>query len=237
MEFIEKLKTDVNFRNQQPIPMVLIEDFLPIELAINLHKESLTIDNSFWTKFNRNGSHMKECKNLSVAPIAFDLVSKLHSSVFLTWLEKITGIAGIIPDPYLTGAGYCKSYRGDVLKKHTDFNWNEQLKLHRVLSLIIYLTPEWDPSWGGSLDFYDKTGDNIIKSNPCLFNNCLIWEYDKYGYHGYETPLNCPNTIQRTAFRLFFYKSNSSHNETDPPHRSLYWINESKQPYDKRDHK
>jgi hypothetical protein len=225
-----------DFKLAVPIPMSHVDDFLPKEFAIDLYNECNLIDDKQWKLFTRNGSRMKEWNDLSYAPVAHQLVSYLHSSSALRHLSEVTGIEGLIPDPHLVGAGYNKSYRGDTLKVHTDFNWNDSLKLHRALSLIIYLTPDWDPTWGGALDFYNKDREHVVISNDCLFNRCLFWKYDKFGYHGYEQPLTCPDTICRTAFRVFYYTSNSRYLDDDPPHRSLYWIDETtKLPTDKRE--
>lgn len=239
-EIFEKnvLHTDEDFNSVIPLPMIQVKDFLPKSVAHSLYSESQTIPNEHWTEFTRNGSFMKECKKLEYAPVAFNLVAYLHSSAFIKNLEQITRISGLIPDPHLVGAGYSRSFTGDTLKKHTDFNWNDSLKLHRALSLIIYLNPDWNPAWGGALDFYDRSGKTIVRSNPCLFNSCLIWKYDKYGFHGYESPLTCPENSPRTTFRLFYYVSSSEYKLDDLPHRSLYWIDEkTNEPYDKKEYK
>jgi Rps23 Pro-64 3,4-dihydroxylase Tpa1-like proline 4-hydroxylase len=181
---------------------------------------------------------MLECKDLSVSPAAYELVSALHSSIFINWLEQLTGIQNIIPDPHLIGAGYSKNFNGDALKTHVDFNWNDRLKLHRALSLIIYLTPGWESNWGGSLNFYDFDRETIIKCVDCAFNKAVIWKYHKKGFHGYNNPIQCPNDMFRSTFRLFYYTSNSTYNPVDPPHRSLYWFNATtKEPYDLKDKK
>jgi hypothetical protein len=227
-----------DFKLGKPLPMAVIDNFLPAKVALELFEESNSIPSDYWTKFTRNGSHMKESKHLSVAPHAFNLVSYLHSSYALKSLEEVTGIRGIIPDPHLIGAGYSKSGNGDTLQIHNDFNWNEELQLHRALSLILYISPDWQTSWGGALDFYDDKRENIIRSVDCIFNRCLIWEYNKFGFHGYETPISCPPNEFRTTFRVFYYTSNSTHKTDDPPHRSQYWFDPTTgKPYDIRDHK
>lgn len=176
---------------------------------------------------------MLECKNLSISPVAYELVSALHSSIFINWLENITGIQSLITDPHLIGAGYSKNSSGDSLKPHVDFNWNNRLKLHRAVSLIIYLTPGWKPEWGGSLDFYDADKEKIIKTVNCTFNKALIWNYHRKGFHGYADPIQCPVETFRGTFRLFYYISNSTYKPEDLPHRSLYWFNhDTKEPYD-----
>jgi Rps23 Pro-64 3,4-dihydroxylase Tpa1-like proline 4-hydroxylase len=233
---VKRLKND--FLTNTPIPLFTVDNFLKKEIALNLYNETSTIDERYWTTFTRNGSHMKECKQLDHAPCAFNIVSHLHSSVFLHWLTSVTGIEGLIPDPHLVGAGYSKSFKGDTLQVHTDFNWNEQLKLHRALSLIIYLTPDWKEEWGGALDFYNSDKTSVENTVSCMFNRLLIWKYHRYGFHGYETPLACPENLYRSTFRLFYYTSNSSHLNDDLPHRSLYWYNkQTNQPYDIRTEK
>ena len=218
-----------------PIPLGIIDDFLPNDVALSMFTESQHIDDINWKTFTRNGSHMMELNKMELAPIAFNVLNYLHSSNFLKLLSEYTEIPGLIPDPHLIGAGYSKSFNGDILNVHTDFNWNEQLQLHRALTLTIYLTPDWKESWNGALDFYDSKKEHVITTVDSLFNRCLIWKYDRFGYHGYTNPIQCPEDKNRTTFRVFYYTSNSTHLSDDPPHRSLYWIDETtKLPYDKR---
>ena len=225
--------SNTDYANNQPVPHTVLDNFLPEDVALSMYAESKNIDNTEWKHFTRNGSNMYELNKLELTPVAFNVLQYLHSGHAIRWLEQLTGIQGLIPDPHLVGAGYSKIYTGDVLKVHTDFNWNNTLKLHRACSLIIYLTPDWNPEWGGSLDFYNQSNDKIVTSVACAFNRCLIWNYHKFGFHGCEQPLSCPDKTFRTAFRIFYYTSNSQYNPDDMPHRSQYWIDETGNPYDK----
>lgn len=237
--FNKKIFVDLpEFNSQSPVPHAIIDNFLPNDIAHGLFEESKIVEDSEWKKFTRKGSFMMELNKLHLTPNAFQLVAYLHSGYFLNQLTEFTGIQGLIPDHHLVGSGYSKSFNGDTLKVHTDFNWNETLKLHRALSITLYLTPDWNPSWGGGLDFYDDKKENIITTVDTIFNRCLIWKYNKFGYHGYETPISCPDKSFRTTFRLFYFTSNSTHLVDDPPHRSLYWLDPvTKLPYDNRDEK
>ena len=210
------------FVKTQPHPILVLDDFLPISTAKKLQAECESVPTEHWTEFTRRGSYMKECKNLDYSPEAVNIVNQLHSTTGLKWLEKITGIQGLLPDPHLTGAGYSRSFNGDSLKVHTDFNWNDELKLHRKLTLIVYLTEEWQEEFGGHIEFYDDTNKNLVQSVFTKFNRCVIWQYHKTGFHGYPTPIQCPDRVSRNTLRLFYYVSNSQYLEDDPPHRSLY---------------
>jgi Rps23 Pro-64 3,4-dihydroxylase Tpa1-like proline 4-hydroxylase len=224
------------FSQSQPVPSILLENFLKEDFALQLHNECNTKDDSDWKVFTRNGSHMKEYNNIENLPVAQQFYSFVNSSQFLIWLENLTGIQNLIPDPHLVGAGYSKSYKGDTLKIHTDFNWNDRLKLYRVLSLIVYLTPDWKYDWNGGLDFYDKDRNEAIKTYPCSFNNCAIWEYDERGFHGYLNPIDSPEDITRNSIRAFYYVSDGEYRKDFTPHRSLYWFDEQTgTPFDRRE--
>lgn len=221
------------FVGTPPYPMIVLDDFLPVDFASSMNTECNNIPNQYWTDFTRKGSYMRECNKLDVAPYAFEFVNHLHSALGMNWLQQVTGIKDLIPDPYLVGAGYSKTTKGNCLKVHTDFNWNDNIKLHRMLSLIIYLTPNWQPEYGGSLNFYDFNNEKLINSVDTLFNRVVIWRYHKRGFHGYPEPLTCPDNITRNTFRLFFYVSDATYKSDDRPHRSLYWYDkELGEPYD-----
>ena len=221
------------FVGTPPFPMITLKDFLPDDFAQKMYQESLSIPKHHWSVFTRNGSHMEECVNLDLCPVATEFVNQIHSQKGMTWLTELTGIKCIIPDPYIIGGGYGKSYKGDILNIHTDFNWNDKLRLHRMASLIIYLNPTWKEEWGGALDFYDFNRSHVVSSVPCLFNTCHIWRYHKRGFHGYNNPLTCPDNQARIMFRLFFYVSNAEYDTSDRPHRSLYWYDsDTNEPYD-----
>lgn len=224
------------FQTGKPTPNLVLDGFMPRELAVALNRECNNISDEHWTTFTRKGSHMQECKKLNHMRVARRVIEELNSSETLRWLESITGIQGLLPDPHLTGAGYSRSYTGDTLQVHNDFNWNDELRLHRAISMIIYLTPDWRPQWGGGLDFYNNTQSTVIKTVDCMFNRMLMWSYTPENYHGYTKPLSCPENLSRNTIRLFYYTSNSTHNPNDLPHRSQYWYDpETQTAYDHKE--
>lgn len=226
------------FENNSPYPILVLDNFLPENLALALSKECDYIPEEHWSTFTRNQSYMQECTNLRVAPIAYEFTNQFQSCIGIEWLSNITNIKGLITDPCISGAGYSKIKTGESLKVHIDFNWNDKLKLHRTLNFIVYLTPEWNENYGGSLDFFDENNETLIQSIPTLFNRAVIWKYHKRGFHGCPTAVKCPPEMVRKSFRLFFYTSNSTYLNDDLPHRSYYWYNkDTKEPYDIKEKK
>lgn len=231
---VEKLKN--KFKNNNPVPWVNVDNFLDPEFVKDLKSElnhEYENNKEQHKVFTRAGSNMFEVLDNQTLPNAFKLISAAHSKMFIDFLEKTTGIKGLICDPHLVGAGYMRCGKGDSLKIHTDFNWNDQLYLHRILSVVFYLNPEWDESWNGDLQLWDKERKEKVTSIFPSNGNMLIWQYDKLGYHGHPNPLQCPEGHYRDGFRFFFYVSSSEYKKDDLPHRSLYFYDEkNNQPID-----
>ena len=230
---IEKLR--IHYDSHPYYGKIDIPNFLPEQVSEQCAIELENLPLELGKKFTRKGSAMWEYNNLTNTPIQEQLVNVLHSSQFISWVEKVSGVNRLIPDPHLIGAGYMKSFAGDTLKIHTDFNWVEELHLHRAVSIIIYFNKDWDKQWGGALDFYDFNKQNKVSSTMPAFGNMLMWTYHNLVFHGMERPMTCPDNVSRKGIRIFYYKSNSKPDPIHPPHRSLYWYDEDEKfPYDIR---
>ncbi len=55
--------------------------------------------------------------------------------------------------------------RGGKLNIHLDYNINPKLNLQRKLNLIVYLTEDWDTSWGGGLELWSHDEEKNLPLN------------------------------------------------------------------------
>ena len=78
-----------------------------------------------------------------------NLFYTLNSRPFLLFLEELTGIQGLISDPYFIGGGVHMVANGGHLDIHADFNHHGKLNLERRLNVLIYLNKDWRSEWGG----------------------------------------------------------------------------------------
>ncbi|HEX3067546.1 MAG TPA: 2OG-Fe(II) oxygenase, partial [Thermoanaerobaculia bacterium] len=67
----------------------------------------------------------------SISRTVRDFLNEMNSFEMLLWLEALTGIEGLIPDPYFGGGGLHQIEAGGFLKVHADFNVHPKLKLDR----------------------------------------------------------------------------------------------------------
>jgi len=211
----------------------IIDNFLDEETALKLYEECMSAPSGGWTVFTRAGSRMEEFNDLISCPTAHRITYDLmYSGEVLYDLEQMTGITGLLPDPHLVGAGFSILRKGTVLAPHYDFNWNDRLRLHRKLTSILYLSPDWEEDWGGHHVTWtanpelDDTAE-IVESVAPLFNRFYISENVTKGPVHSVSQVNCPDDHPgRCAIRFFYYISTSDPDKNDPPHRSIYKTNE-----------
>jgi len=112
---------------------------------------------------------------LSLPAPAREFVNEFNSGPFIRFLEKLTGIAHLLPDPHLHGGGIHLVKRGGVLQVHSDFNWSEQLAAHRRVNVFVYFNPGWQQDWKGSLELWDAQGQACMASYLPLFNRLVVF--------------------------------------------------------------
>lgn len=224
----------IEYSEGSPVPWLYFDDFLPTDVLELVQHEIENLPQHLWSNFTRNGSMMMECNNLRYSPGIRQLVLNLHSAEFLQWLEAMTGIQKLIPDPHLIGAGLMRCGPGHSLKLHTDFNWNEQLQVNRALSLIIYVSKSWQPEWQGHLEFWDHSKSTCLHRIEPKPNRLLLWNYDERMIHGHPHDITAPPGFFRDGLRLFYFTSNGQ--PKNPPHRSLYYFDElTGMPFDRKE--
>jgi hypothetical protein len=145
------------------------------------------------------------------------------SRQFLLFLETLSGIKGLIPDPYYIGGGAMVAGSGDFLNMHCDFNWHYKLHCHRRLNALFYLTPDWKEEWGGHLRLEGDTaaqGTAGAEYAP-LFNRVIIFEVSDTAWHGQPEPMTCPEGTWRRVFSAFYYTA-ATDQQINDPHLTKY---------------
>lgn len=173
-----------------------------------------------WTKkFLRAGSEMYEYNNVMESPCLAAITSAINIPQRLIVLENMFQTTPLLPDPHLVGAGYSLIKNGGELKWHVDFNWNDTIKLHRVLSMIIYID---EPESGGELQF--ENGPSITPKQ----GRVVVFKHNENVRHRVNAVVG-----RRTALRYFFYTSGLE--APEGYHRSLYGVDEEGKPADVAD--
>ena len=208
----------------EPFPHIVLDNFLPeavARLALeHFPSERLKSDRVF--EIGYAGHHKRQILPEECDAEARGLFHFFNSQPVLAFLEGLTAIEGLIPDPYFTGGGYHETGRGGKLGIHADFRINEQLHLHRRLNLIVYLNEAWDPSYGGNLELWSRDMSVKCREVEPLFNRCVVFNTDASSYHGHPDPLNTPEGVLRRSIALYYYTaSREIYNEV--PNTSTFY--------------
>lgn len=204
-----KTKLRKSFLNASPYPHIVIDNFLDEDSANKLLKEHADDEiNKNWgsyvhfnekksgiTKYDLMGSNTKKT------------IDSFSNNEFISWLEDLTNIKKLMPDPDLDGGGLHMIERGGFLNVHVDFlahtvnkNWSRQL------NLLLYLNKEWKEEWGGDLELWDENMKNCVVKIKPIFNRCVIFNTRQGSYHGHPDPLQCPPEVKRRSLALYYFR-------------------------------
>lgn len=204
-----------SYRDGEPFPHIVVDDFLPSSTILRLIDEypddqELPIWNDASFKDGATGEYVQKSKRnirdlLRMPPTYRQLIWELNSQPFLSFLSRVTGIANLIPDPNLRGAGIHQIGRGGLLKVHADFASHREFALDRRLNLLLYLNPEWPEAYGGHLELWDREMQGPPKRVLPTLNRCVIFNTTATSYHGHPQPLTCPEGVYRKSLALYYY--------------------------------
>jgi Rps23 Pro-64 3,4-dihydroxylase Tpa1-like proline 4-hydroxylase len=204
-----------------PYPHIVIDDFLPRAVLEPVLAEIPKPGAINWIEFDdARGKKLTSKVETQFGSATRALLYQLNSSVFIDFLETLTGIPGLIPDPHFWGGGVHQIVRGGFLKVHADFNRHPRLKLDRRLNLLLYLNPEWREEWGGHLELWDSGMTECNKKILPIFGRCVIFSTTDFANHGHPDPLNCPEGMTRKSLALYYYSNGRPSNETAGEHYS-----------------
>lgn len=211
------------YQSAKPFPHAAIDQFLPDGVAESILQDFPTPADIEWQHYAAS----KESDKLATdgieqtKPMIRHVMSQLNSAPVIRFLEELTGIEGLIPDPYFLGGGLFQTVRGGYLDIHADFNWHKKLKLHRRVNLIIQLNRDWKEAYGGHLELWDRRMTYCKRVLP-IFNRCTIFSPTSTTWHGHPAPLTCPEGNSRKSLAAFYYTSTRPAWERRKPHGTIW---------------
>ncbi len=97
-------------------------------------------------------------------------------------VAELTGIEDPKGDPHLYAGGISAMAKGHFLNPHLDNSHDFEQKNYRVLNLLYYVTPGWNPENGGNLELWDEQVTTPIEI-PSLFNRLVLMATNDKSYH------------------------------------------------------
>ena len=204
---VSRLRSDsespaFQWRESKPVQHLVIDSLLPDELARSIAAAFPSME-----KLHRYDS-LKERKGVGVdmdsyAPILKDITFAFQDPRVIAAVSEITGIAGLNPDGNLYSSGLSSMAEGDYLNPHIDNSGNPFLGQYRRINTLYYVSPEWNPDWGGSLELWDEHRENPIQI-PARFNRLVLMNTNRTSFHSVNPIHGCGSRTRNCVSNYYF---------------------------------
>ncbi|WP_374603995.1 2OG-Fe(II) oxygenase [Arenimonas sp.] len=215
----------VAYRQATPFPHRVIDGFLRPEAARALADAIPAADSGMaWDRYAAQGFEMKlaSSREDQLPETVCRALHELNAGPMLRFLEALTGIGHLLPDPHLLGGGVHLVGPGGHLGVHADFNWHPGLQAHRRINLLLYLNDDWNTDWGGDLELWSTDAARREKAIAPLFNRAVIFNTRSDTFHGHPSPLATPESVWRRSIAMYYYTSQRPEEELREPHNTRY---------------
>ncbi len=228
-----------DYQSNSPFPHIVLDEFMPKEALKQVLDAFPSPEQLAFYQYDNPLEKKLAFDQLDQLPACIaSLLQELNSPAFLRFLETLTGIEGLMGDPYYRGGGIHQIPKGGKLDVHVDFNCHPKLKLQRRLNALIYLNEDWDEDYGGHFELWSgrqEKGQHYLEqceqSVLPIFNRFVLFNTSETSYHGHPEPLNCPENRTRKSIATYYYTVDRPEDEVADPHSTTF----IKRPTDKED--
>ncbi|MEM8639429.1 MAG: 2OG-Fe(II) oxygenase [Cyanobacteria bacterium P01_G01_bin.54] len=140
----------------------------------------------------------------------------LQSPRLLRFLEQVTGMGILLPDPQLYASGLAQGENGSFLNVHIDNSSHPVQPWYRRLNLLVYLNRNWTEAKGGHIELWSKDMSGAVAILPC-FNRAVIFATDRTSWHGHRH-VNTPDGDTRKSINVYYFS------EQSPTGKSYYHV-------------
>ncbi len=203
------------YQQAKPFPHAAVDGLFPDSLLESL-LEVIPLPDPHWRGFdNPREAKFALADEELMHPRVQRFIHKLNSPAFLAFLERMTGIPDLIPDPHLAGGGLHCSLPGGFLEVHADFNYHARFALERRLNLLVYLNKDWREEYGGHLELWNSDLTECQARILPEFNRSVVFSTSETSFHGHPDPLTCPEDRARRSIAMYYYTNSPPESRRD----------------------
>jgi hypothetical protein len=198
----------LEYRSAEPFAHVVIDGMFPDALLDEVSAAFPPGGETGWRRSDNTRQRKLEWSDVATLPPApAYFVGLLQSTAFVQFLERLTGITGLIGDPHCLHAGLHQIESGGYLQIHSDQSFQDHLRLYRRVDVIVYLNRDWSEDWGGQLELWDATMTRRCQQISPLFNRTVIFAALPTSNHGHPEPMRSPVGVSRRSVAQYYYTS------------------------------
>lgn len=223
-----------HYKTAQPFPHIVVDDFVTDDVALRLQagfpppdpalqeRDNTAFVDEDTKKVPAQKSKLGIRDERVFDPFVRHVLWEMQSQAFILFLEKLTGIPNLLPDPRLLGGGTHQTLPGGLLRVHADFNVHRIYQIDRRINLLLYLNEDWQEDYGGHLELWDRQLTACQKRILPIAKRLAIFSTASDSWHGHPHPLTCPPNRARRSLALYYYTNGRPADETRPKHKTLW---------------
>jgi len=210
-DWIHQLDTlSHEYTNNLPYSHVVIHDFFKEDYIQNLIMKFPPLDNT-WYVYDNPLERKYALNKFDGLPEYNHVFQALQTPEFVRLISQITGIANLENDPYLHGAGIHSYPSNGKLDMHLDYSIHPITGKERRVNLIIYLNNEWNETYNGDLQLWNKDFTGPVKRYYPTFNTAVLFKTNDISYHGLPALIKCPEDMSRKSLAIYYVSDASDH--------------------------
>lgn len=197
---------------REPFDHLVIDDFFEDEFARQVAAEFPAFNSPLWYEYD-NPLEVKRAQNFwdRFPPATFRAFWGLCSH-HMNQVLSVKFDSNLIADYGLNGGGWHMMGRGGKLNVHQDYSMHPKIPYQRKLNIIIYMSKDWNPGWGGSLQLWSHDEEknlpkDCVKSVKPNFNRAVIFDTTQNSWHGFPDKLICPKGKYRKSLAIYYLQT------------------------------
>ena len=211
------------YQSNQPFPHVMLENVANTDVLDEVYAQFPSPQQLSWYKYDNALEKKLALNTLERLPELYrNILFEFNTGLFIRFLEKLTGIKGLIPDPFYNGGGLHQIPAGGKLDVHADYNYHPVTKLDRRINVLLYLNKNWHETYGGHLELWDVNMTQAVQRILPIFNRMVVFSTTDFSYHGHPEPLTCPSDMTRKSIALYYYSNGRPESEKTKPHSTVF---------------
>lgn len=164
------------------IRYLFLDDLLPVEITAAVYEVFPKPEQMVLKKSIREDKYVAAQMNL-YHPLLEEIIYAFQDDRIVGLIGEICRMENLIPDENLYAGGISMMGKNQFLNPHLDNSHDKDRNLWRVLNLLYYVTPDWQPENGGNLELWP----NGLKENQITihskFNRLAIMETHNTSLH------------------------------------------------------
>ena len=226
------------YNSLSPYPYAIFDDLFD-ESLINKVNEEIDLAQFEIDERQIAGEEVKIRSNFedneSLPPSTRKIFELINGGRFLNMVSRLTGIDGLIPDPYYDGGGINIIKDQGTLAVHIDGTNQHRMAVSRRINAILFLNEDWNPAWNGYheqwefinkdlLPFDEKQQWRCVRKVLPKKNRLYIFTTNDHSWHGHAGLLNIPSDVERRSLISYYYTSTRPESDViyETPHRALF---------------